>query len=255
MLWSAATSPGADFGAGATVAEGVVYAGANDGKLYAFNAANGALRWSAKIPGGATPAVVGGLLYTVGGGFPGSLYVLRAANGALLWQAGTYDNAIDPLVAHGSVFVGDNGGDIYGRSSAGCGSPQCWGWPWRFHTAENGSTSHISGLAVAYGTLFAGSSNGILYVLDPHTGALRWRGSTGGEITDSPSIAAGVVWVGTQDGHLDAFPAHGCGSATCQPLASIKISQGEPLYASPAIANGTVYIASYDRRLVALSTR
>jgi outer membrane protein assembly factor BamB len=112
----------------------------------------------------------------------------------------------------------------------------------------------VGAVAVAYGTLFAAATNGTLYALDRQSGALRWRGLTDSPITDSPSIAAGVVWVGTQDGHLDAFRAHGCGNATCQPLASFEISQGEPLYASPAIANNTIYIASYDRRLVALST-
>jgi outer membrane protein assembly factor BamB len=77
--------------------------------------------------------------------------------------------------------------------------------------------------------------------------------------TDTPSspvVAKGFVYIGTQNGHLDAFQAdgtHGCNAETpkhCQPLWSTGTISGG-FTSTPAVANGVVYIGGTDGFLYA----
>ena len=61
-------------------------------------------------------------------------------------------------------------------------------------------------------------------------------------------MANGVVYVGSfWDGKLNAFPAAGCGTRTCQPL--WKGNAGTFVESSPAVAGGRVFIGSGDAEL------
>jgi eukaryotic-like serine/threonine-protein kinase len=69
------------------VVNGVVYIGAEDGNVYALNAATGAEKWS--YPTGveivnSSPAVVNGVVYI--GSYNGEVYALNAATGAKEWS-------------------------------------------------------------------------------------------------------------------------------------------------------------------------
>lgn len=74
-----------------------------------------------------------------------------------------------------------------------------------------------------------------------------WEDALGGADTivdfSSPAVVNGVVYVGTDDGHLFAYPADGCGQAGCfTPLwESTTLPQ---MIDAPAVANGIVYIGS-----------
>src|SRR5207237_5273885 len=67
----------------------------------------------------------------------------------------------------------------------------------------------------------------------------------------SPAIANGVVYVGSVDGKLYAFPA-----SCSTPCGFLWVSQptGASIYSSPAVANGVVYVGSNDRKLYAFPT-
>jgi putative pyrroloquinoline-quinone-binding quinoprotein len=74
-----------------------------------------------------------------------------------------------------------------------------------------------------------------------------WTGATGNEISSTPAVADGAVYVGSQDGKLYAFSAAGttgCSGAspnkTCAALWT-GASSSNFTYASPAVANGIVY--------------
>lgn len=56
----------------------------------------------------------------------------------------------------------------------------------------------------------------------------------------SASVAGALVYVGSDDGHLYAFNAFGCGQASCSPAWSTNV--GAPVETSPAIANGQVFV-------------
>lgn len=76
---------------------------------------------------------------------------------------------------------------------------------------------------------------------------LLWEYSLGGQDSidyfSSPAVVNGIVYVGTDDGHLFAYSADGCGGEFCStPLwESTYIPQ---MIDSPAVANGIVYIGS-----------
>jgi outer membrane protein assembly factor BamB len=253
IVWRAQTG-GSNVYGGALVAGGRVYVGADDGKLYAFDAANGAKEWTASAVGDhATPALVGGVVYTVGG-VPGTVSALRASDGAVLWQVHTADfSGVSPTVHGGWIYLGDNSGDLYGRPARPCSAGCTWAWRDQIGS-DDANEPKITGLAFAYATLFATATDGHVYAIDPHSGAVRWQGISPAPIVDAPSIAAGVVWLGTEDGHLVAFRAHGCGSARCSPVWSGAVGPpGEPLNSTPALAGGSVYVASYDRDLAAFA--
>ena len=93
------------------VANGVVYAGSDRGKVYALKASSGVLLWTYQAPTGIVNslAVANGVLYFGSG----ELYALNARTGAKLWSYKTGTGADSPIVANGVVYVGDYNGNIY----------------------------------------------------------------------------------------------------------------------------------------------
>ena len=73
---------------------------------------------------------------------------------------------------------------------------------------------------------------------------LAWQAQLG-KLVDysSPAIVDGVVYIGSTDGRLWAYPAGGCGQSMCTvPLwTSTSIAQ---IMDSPTVANGRVYVGS-----------
>jgi len=76
---------------------------------------------------------------------------------------------------------------------------------------------------------------------------LYWKASTKGKVSSSPTVANGVVYVGSDDGNLYAFNALTGGS----PLWTF--STGTGIDASPTVVNGVVYISSRDSYLYAIN--
>jgi eukaryotic-like serine/threonine-protein kinase len=74
-----------------------------------------------------------------------------------------------------------------------------------------------------------------------------WSFSTQNGIFSSPTVASGMVYIGSADHNLYAFDAS-CRNA-CQPLWSFDT--GKFIDSSPAVAGGMVYIGSYDGKLYA----
>jgi uncharacterized repeat protein (TIGR01451 family) len=79
---------------------------------------------------------------------------------------------------------------------------------------------------------------------------LAWTGQTAGAVESSPAVVQGIVYVGSEDGKLYAFPAEcGSGGESCSPLWTGQT--GGPIEGSPAVENGVVYIGSLDGKLYA----
>ena len=86
----------------------MVYIGASDHNLHAFDAVSGAVRWTA--PMGAdfvnysSPAVANGVVYI--GSSDHDVYAFDASTGARLWTAASSDWVVSsPTVADGVVYV------------------------------------------------------------------------------------------------------------------------------------------------------
>ena len=89
------------------VVNGVVYAGANSGSVYALKASGGAKLWSYSTGNQVhcSPAVSNGVVYV--GSWDLNVYALKASTGALLWSYATGGLVYSsPAVANGVVYVG-----------------------------------------------------------------------------------------------------------------------------------------------------
>ena len=111
LAWSGATANTVGPSSPA-VANGFVYIGSDDGKLYAFRASNGALQWTATTNAfvDPSPAVANGVVYAAS--FDSSLYAYSAVNGVLLWSA-SEQIATSPTVANGFVYAGSFDNNLY----------------------------------------------------------------------------------------------------------------------------------------------
>ena len=127
--------------------------------------------------------------------------------------------------------------------------------------AQLGELVFSSSPAVVGGVLYIGSTDGTLwaYPADGCGAALcttpLWQSTYLAQIVDSPTVANGVVYVGSQtsfdsnDGRLNAFAAAGCGGAICAPLWQGLAGKESILDSSPAVAGGFVYVGAFDGRL------
>lgn len=102
------------------VAGGIIYIGATDQNLYAFNASSckaaGSCNplWTAPTGGAITssPTVANGVVYI--GSDDGKLYAFDALSGALLWTATTGGSiSSSPAVAYSMVYVGSTDHQLY----------------------------------------------------------------------------------------------------------------------------------------------
>ena len=121
-MWSAAG--GSYARSSPAVANGVVYEGFGDGKLYAFDASNGHLRWR------------------------GLTLDSQSTNPIGMWSS--------PAVANGVVFVAGGDGIFYAFNAAGCGQAACQPL-WRStagHQYQFGSSP-----AVANGTVYVATGD------------------------------------------------------------------------------------------------
>lgn len=154
-----------------TVADGRLYVGANDGCLYAFEAATGNLLWRF-ITGGevrSQPAVAGGLICF--GSADGNLYALTP-DGVERWRfaAGSPIYA-SPLVAEGRVICGTNAGDVLALDAA------TGNLLWRSDAPEyTVETPACTG----DGAVYVGAWDRYVYALELADGSLRWRALSAG---------------------------------------------------------------------------
>lgn len=97
-----------------TLANGKLFAGGNDGKIYAFDSRNGEARWSYDYgaPLNSQPVVAGSRVYI--GSEDGNLVALEESTGKLLWHYRT-KGAVRGPVASGNdiVYFGSGDGYVY----------------------------------------------------------------------------------------------------------------------------------------------
>lgn len=156
---------------------------------------------------------------------------------------------------------------------------------WTFEAADGFEGT----AAIAGGTVYVGSLDGNLYALDLENGKLRFKYTAGGEIKSSPAVAAGTVYFGDEAGTFHALDA-ATGKArwtfksdagvTSSPtlvradgaslvlfgsydgfLYALKVADGalawkvetqSYVHATPAVADGLVYISGCDGYLRAI---
>jgi outer membrane protein assembly factor BamB len=256
-----------------TVAYGTVFVSTDTAGVEAFDAAG--VTNCAGTPKTCTPlwhgngtsdtnvAVADGVAYVGGGGGLDAYDAHGTTNCggtpkqcAPLWSAPMGSG--DPVVANGVVYV-TSGDTLYAFDARG--TTNCAGTPKQcapLWTATTGGAVNAPP-AIGNSTVFVGSADHKLYAFDARGGAPTctgapkqcvplWTATTGGSIYASPTVANGVVYLGSFDGHAYAFDAAGkidCSGSpkSCSPLWDATISGG--IDAPVVVSNGRVYFESF----------
>jgi hypothetical protein len=174
----------------------------------------------------------------------GGLNAVSLTAGGALWTSGLSSNlGQTPSVDGSRVYVTD-GATL--RSFDQTTGARVW-------TAALPATGSTDAPAISGGRVFVRTANELV-ASDTATGAVAWTatlGTLGTSATGlgSPTIANGVVYVGSQDGKLLAFDAAGVTGCTgspvvCTPLLSADIG-GAPGASRPVPANGSVFIGAH----------
>lgn len=221
----------------AIAADGTIYFGSQDFKLYALNP-DGSLKWPYLAAENirSSPAVgPDGTIY-----FGSADYNVYALNptGSLKWAYTTGDvvyssAAIGP---DGTVYIGSHDDKLYAFNPDGSVK-------WSYTTG--GDLRSAPALA-ADGTVYIGSLDSFLYAIGAD-GYFKWAFDTDDAVFSSPAIGKdGTVYAGSYDKKLYAV----------NPDGSLKWSYttGNTIFSSPAIGpDGTIYIGSLDGILYAIN--
>jgi outer membrane protein assembly factor BamB len=190
------------------IAGGYAYFGTGEGMLYALDADSGEALWELETGDTihSSPAVASGTVYV--GNMESRLYAVDALTGEERWhfQAGTetqYYNQhglqSSPVVSENMVYIGGRDGGLH-AIDAETGEEA-----WKFDT----SGSWVLGSAAIHeGLLYFGTSDTFtLTAADAQTGAVVFQSSTRTYAYSSPSVAGGIVYIGSCGGVLFAFDA------------------------------------------------
>jgi molecular chaperone DnaK len=226
---------GAPVNAAPQVRDGVVYIASKDGMVHAISAADGARRWRVRAGSGSTssPVITNDALYV--GGDDG-LYAFRL-DGQPRWRfrdGGAI--ATTPAASGDTVYASGGDGRVF-AVNAGSGNRR-WATP---------IGDGLSAPAAGGGMLFVGSAGRLVHALDAGSGKVRWTFPATGAVTTAPLADGGAVYFGASDGLVYAV------NATDGTLRwRYTVEGGQPISASPSIAERVVYVGSRAGRLYAL---
>lgn len=88
------------------------------------------------------------------------------------------------------------------------------------------------------GLLFVGDFSGFVHCLDAETGKLLWTHDMKAHMWGSTLVADGKVYVGDEDGDFVVL------AATKEKKVLSETNLNSPVYSTPVIANGVIYVAS-----------
>ena len=103
-----------------------------------------------------------------------------------------------PTVWGKILMIGMSRGGVYAYN-ADSGKPM-----WTFKTAKAPVHSSV-GVAAKSGLAYFGCNDGKLYCVDAKTGVKKWEQPIGNKILSSPWPGNGVVYIGSDDGHIYAL--------------------------------------------------
>jgi len=181
------------------VADGTVYVGSQNHKLYAINADTGTKNWEYMTGSWveSSPVVVDGIVYF--GSNDSYLYAFDAKTGEKTWEFKTkYPVKSAPAIANGILYFGSDDYYLYALDAA-TGTKH-----WDF----NVGSPVWSVPAVSDGIVFVGSANGYAYALNSLNGQRRLRFKSHYAIYAGPVVKNGTVYVVTTNGFLYGFESN-----------------------------------------------
>jgi len=279
------------YGGGLAADEGRLYGVSGFGKVAAMNPANGKILWEKELGTAvrAAPAAVGGRVFIVT--LEGRFYCLSGADGSELWasrglpQRASLLMSTSPVVEGDVVVVPYPSGDLVALRVSD-GTPL-----WSENLARSRSTSAMASLSdaarpsISQGTVYgvghggrmaatkistgervwsfnlagvhtpwvAGDNifvvgvNGQLLAIARQDGKIRWTVQLPGAKTwAGPVLAGGLLWLAYNKGQLVGVDAL-TGRVTRQQ------SLGSPVYVSPVVVQGRMFVFTDNARLIALN--
>ncbi len=255
--------------------DGVVFIGDLGGWFHAVNATNGKKLWAFKAGSEikSSPVVVGDRVLI--GSYDQHLYCLSTRNGSVIWKVRTNGPVHStPSISAGVAFIAGcdelfrairvsdgqemfnvSSGAYTGASPAVSGDSAYYGTfdnevlmvslkehrvVWRYQHPQR-HFPFYSSAAVTRNRIVVGGRDKMVHGLNPN-GKVAWTFATNARVESSPAIAAGRVFVGSNDGRFYVLNLD-TGAKLWE------FNAGAPLSASPAIARGRIVIGSQDGRL------
>lgn len=226
------------------VARGTVVLTTNRGRVIAFDASSGDIRWQQRHTTrsyiASSPAIDIDGNAAIVSGMDGRLVSYDLTRGQIRWEYPVGDSSIEssPLIIGQTVYIGAWNGRLYAVSTDK--GRLRWSYP---------AADDIKGSAAKSGdnVVFADYS-GYVYAVNAATGDPVWKVRAGKRFYGGPGVSNGVVVIGDVGGAvvgLDATDGHQLW----------RHPTGDFVYSSPAIANGTVYIGSYSHTFEALDLK
>ena len=232
---------------------------------YAFHKRSGKLLWVA-APGGAPHdtnysvpivKVIGGVRMLIGGNADGGCYAIEARTGRTLWGFRMSKRAINasPVTDGKFVYIAHGEDDIDGLDF---GRVQCIDATGRGDVTETHGVWRVDGIKGGYasllvhdGVLYVTADTGVLYAFDSKTGEQLWQHNLGTMGRGSPVWADGKLYVTEVHGNVYVLrPSRtGCKTLSHVYLPARSGESYDDIFASPAIADGRIYIVTRDRML------
>ena len=226
LLWKFKT--GGPLHASPVIANGILYIGSTDGKLYALDAKQWSIRWvfdaGDAIRYSAT--VLGNRVYFSARN--NKVYALDAKTGEKLWEfksKGWMD--APPIAVENRVYIGAFPSRIY------------------LLNARTGALEAMRERTIRIRGIEYGCAKGVFRPILPEHNADLWRSHTHGS-ESYPVTANGVVYIGARNGQLHAFDA-------ASKVETWTYQLGGSVNAAPAISDGILYAASGDGNVYAFT--
>jgi outer membrane protein assembly factor BamB len=215
-----------------------------DGRVIAFDAETGKIRWSRTIgPSESSPLFAGDVV--VVGDWSHNVYAFTTSSGNLRWHykaGGQIKGAMS--LAGGRVYFGAYDTHVYALDVRT--GKQVWRASSQPRIGRTGT--FYANPAVAYGRIYLGATDGKMYSYGARTGKLRWSNGTGDFIYSSAAVRNRNVMVGSYDGTFYSFDA-ATGDVRWRFKANGKIS------GSPTLIDGIVYFSTLAGKTYGLDAR
>ena len=186
-----------------------------------------------------SPVVADGTLYVVDK--DARVYALDADKGKPVWRNEIGDLAASsPAYADGRVFVVslEPGTAVGMRARDG---KVLWQRP----LPGRSETSPL-----VYGkSVIVGSESGDVFALDQDDGSVRWQVSTDGNVKGGLALDDGVLYGANYAGQVFAIRASNGSFVWQSSTQGLSLGRGGPVYSTPAVAFGRVYLGSIDGRV------
>jgi outer membrane protein assembly factor BamB len=237
-----------------------LYVGAADQKLYALNAGNGSLKWSAKTSG--PPAVIGtanGLVYAGSYGFfvgtrttPQPLYALNATDGSLKWKSSVAGLVVFNPSLRDTLYLGMPDGHFYAINA----STGALRWQTQLDAQPN-YVQEINGQVYVFAINFNGTGSGAFYAFNGSDGSLTWRYPS-----QAGATQRGLGLLGQDNGLFYFDEITNLQSYVPDAVFALKAADGSQAWRyaltqgsvfSGAAQDGIVYITVSDNNLYALN--